>query len=330
MIYPVTIGWRAFFHDYGISVQQFLKLAQLPEDLLSRTPLTISEQEYFKFWYGLDQLLNDDPSFLVQLIENLNLDNLSPPLFAMLYCKNLNMALEWIKHYKPLMGPLNIDIQQQHLSTSFQFYLFDNDTKVPQSLSIFILAFLVKLARLGTREEISPISIQIATQLPPIERLENFLLVNITQGAINEIVFSAEDAQKPFLTFNQVMLSIFKSELQKQLDDLKQDLSFRKRVRACLVEIITSGQISISDVAAKLALSNRTIQRRLQAEDTTFQNELDALRKDLAYYYLRYSDYTNAHIAFLLGYQEIASFYRAFRVWTGQTPEAFRSGGENE
>jgi AraC-like DNA-binding protein len=83
----------------------------------------------------------------------------------------------------------------------------------------------------------------------------------------------------------------------------------------------------MADVAQKLAVSTRTLHRRLKKDGTTFQKVLDDLREELARHYLASSDYSSAEIAFLLGYEEPNSFYRAFRVWTGQTPEAVRNKG---
>ncbi|MEM7801441.1 MAG: helix-turn-helix domain-containing protein [Chloroflexota bacterium] len=120
------------------------------------------------------------------------------------------------------------------------------------------------------------------------------------------------------------MWSIFEPELNKRLHDLNQESTFRERVRASLMEILASGQYTMSDVASKLAISTRTLQRRLATENTTFQKELEALREELAHHYLTQSTYTNNQIVFLLGYEETTSFYRAFRSWTGQTPEHVR------
>jgi AraC-like DNA-binding protein len=138
-------------------------------------------------------------------------------------------------------------------------------------------------------------------------------------------MFSAADARLPFLSPNPAMWDFFEPELRKRLEDLKRDASFRERVRACLVEMLASGTYSKEAVAAKLAVSSRTLGRRLRAENTTFQQVLDELREELALHYLSNSDYTSGQIAFLLGYEEPNSFFRAFRAWTGQTPEVARA-----
>ncbi len=150
-------------------------------------------------------------------------------------------------------------------------------------------------------------------------------LNRLSISEFNGLAFEATDAAKPFLTTNHAMWSILQPELNRRLQDLTKESSFKERVRACLVEILASGRHSMADVAAKLAMSSRTLHRRLKEEDTTFQGVLDELREELARHYLCVSDYSSTEIAFLLGYEETNSFYRAFRTWTGNTPEEIRS-----
>jgi AraC-like DNA-binding protein len=78
-------------------------------------------------------------------------------------------------------------------------------------------------------------------------------------------------------------------------------------------------------VAHDLAMSTRTLQRRLKAEETTFQTILDSTRELLARHYLSESELSTNEISFLLGYEDPRSFYRAFRSWTGQTPQLVRA-----
>jgi AraC-like DNA-binding protein len=65
--------------------------------------------------------------------------------------------------------------------------------------------------------------------------------------------------------------------------------------------------------------------RRLADEGATFQMLLDETRKDLAIRYLLKSDMNNQQIAHLVGYRDPNAFQRAFRKWTGTTPQAFRT-----
>jgi len=78
-------------------------------------------------------------------------------------------------------------------------------------------------------------------------------------------------------------------------------------------------------LARRLGVSSRTLQRRLQLADTSFSALCEKARRELALHNLRDPKMTLAEVAFLSGYAEISSFFRAFRRWTGQTPREYRA-----
>ena len=79
-------------------------------------------------------------------------------------------------------------------------------------------------------------------------------------------------------------------------------------------------------MASKLGLSKRTLQRKLKEEDTTFQKQLNHTRELLARHYLRNPDMTSDDIAYLLGYQDLNYFIRAFNIWTCMTISEYKRG----
>jgi len=79
--------------------------------------------------------------------------------------------------------------------------------------------------------------------------------------------------------------------------------------------------------AQALHMSSSTLQRRLAGEGTTFQSLKDELRRDTAIVRLHASTVPLATLAFELGFADSAAFQRAFKVWTGSAPGAYRRGG---
>ena len=120
------------------------------------------------------------------------------------------------------------------------------------------------------------------------------------------------------------MWRFFEPELRKRLSDLHEEESFTVRVNSSLLELLPSGQATMDAVAKKLAVSKRTLQRRLSEEETTFHDELNRTRERLARHYLSRSDLSGSQISYLLGFEEPSSFFRAFQSWTGQTPKQMR------
>lgn len=122
------------------------------------------------------------------------------------------------------------------------------------------------------------------------------------------------------------MWEFFEPELNKRLSMMETDDSYAARVRSALIELLPSGECSIEDVAKKLGYSKRSLQRKLQEENTSFQKQLNHTRELLAKYYVGSTDMRAEDIAYLLGYQDTSSFLRAFSVWTGCSVGEYRRG----
>ena len=321
--FTIDFGWQVILKDLHLSEQDLLRYARLPLDLFSKRSSTLTIEEYFRLWQGFEYLF-DDPAFPLRLGQSVSVESFSPPIFACFCSADLNAAFTRLAQYKPLIGPLTLKVTQSKNQTSIALNCLPGNRPLPLSLIATELVFFVHIARLATREKIVPLAVSVTTILPAVEHYESFFGVRIEQGNCNEIIFAAEDAQKPFLTANENMWLMFEPELSKRMTHLGLDARFCDRVRACLIEILASGQFSMLDVAQRLAISTRTLQRRLREEETSFQQELSNLREELAKHYLANTHYSCAEIAFLLGYNDPSSFFRAFHTWTGRTPEGVR------
>lgn len=98
------------------------------------------------------------------------------------------------------------------------------------------------------------------------------------------------------------------------------------RVRRLLRKSLAMQKTSANDVANQLGMHERTLNRRLREENTTFRKELDKVRYDLSRQLLTETDQSLSQIASTLNYAEVTTFSRAFKRWTGQTPNAWRAG----
>lgn len=110
------------------------------------------------------------------------------------------------------------------------------------------------------------------------------------------------------------------------VDQLPARTGLAADVQRTLTARVAGGDTSIDSIARRLAMSARTLQRKLAEEGTSFQKLIDDARREAAGKYLRESPLAIGEIAYLLGYSEPAPFHRAFRRWYATTPEAFRSG----
>ncbi|MEM8816314.1 MAG: AraC family transcriptional regulator ligand-binding domain-containing protein [Pseudomonadota bacterium] len=116
----------------------------------------------------------------------------------------------------------------------------------------------------------------------------------------------------------------FDLHLEQELSELADDRELAQRVRIQISQALSQGVPNVSDIAGRLGMSARTLQRRLADKDYTFQALVDGARRELAERLLRGTDYSLAEIAFLTGFSEQSAFTRAFKRWAGQTPRSFR------
>lgn len=114
-------------------------------------------------------------------------------------------------------------------------------------------------------------------------------------------------------------------DCENQLRQLESGGALSQRVGNCLLNS-DNGYPSLDEVATRLAMSRRTVIRRLKLEGTSYQELLDDVRQELAAWYLLETTVTVEQIAERLGYQDTSNFSRTFRRWYGMTPHAMRTG----
>lgn len=101
-------------------------------------------------------------------------------------------------------------------------------------------------------------------------------------------------------------------------------LSVIGRLRALLVENLSVGDFSLENLASHLAMSPRTLQRKLAAEGESFTQVLETIRMELADHHLRSTDASIMDIALTLGFSQASAFSHAFRQARGISPADFR------
>ena len=322
--FVVDPRWRLLFKDIGVSENEVLKRAQLPLDLFSQKNASLSAEEYFRLWKSLEKALND-PSFPLRLGQMITTESFSPPIFASLCSPNLNVAMKRLSRYKQLIGPMTLQVEQGTEATTISLDCLFTDNPLPDSLAATELVFLVHLVRLATREQIIPLVVSSSSSWFKRSDYGAYFGIKPSRGGKHQLKFSTRDATRPFLTESPSMWQFFEPELRKRLSDMEAESSYAHRVRSALFKLLPSGLSSIDDVANNLAVSKRTLQRYLSNEKTNFQKELNTTREKLARHYLSNSSYSGAEISFLLGFEDPNSFVRAFRTWTGETPEQVRA-----
>lgn len=328
--FSMDIGWKILLNDLGVDSVAILRRARLPEDFFQRKDQGLTTEEYFRFWLGIEQEVNN-PLFPLMIVDLVSPETFNPPIFAALCSSNLMQAVQRLAKYKQMMAPLSLDIDvASNGDMTLTPRWLQACTEVPSSLAYAEIAFFIRLARMGTRDNVIASKVTLPKFQHPqcLRHFENFFGVTPSQGSTASITFSGVDALRPFLTSNEAMWRAFEPDLQKRLSEISTDSSTSERVKSLLLELLPSNNATMDTVSERLALSKRTLQRKLNDEGGSFRALLSETRESLAKHYLMNTAMSGAEIAFLLGFEDPNSFYRAFQAWTGVSPEVLR-GSKN-
>ncbi len=137
-------------------------------------------------------------------------------------------------------------------------------------------------------------------------------------------VVRREPLERPLPRHDPALFAYLERHARAVLASVPEGGGVPDRVRRFITEGLRDGEPAQAEIARKLAMSERTLQRRLRESGTSFAAILDAVRQQLSQLYLSEPTVAVHEVAFLLGYSEPSAFHRAFRRWTGVTPQEFR------
>lgn len=206
------------------------------------------------------------------------------------------------------------------------FMGFDAQVEHPEPASRdYAVGIITRMCRLTLGDYLAPVKIELARPRPAEpERWEYLLASRVVFAAdISCITWSKADIMEPLVTGDPALARINDEHTVAYLDSFLARSTTREVVDK-IVEKLPDGAPSQQQIAAALHVSNRTLQRKLREEGTSFMDLLQDTRMQLARKYLRSPGRSVVETAYLLGFSEPSTFSRAFKRWTGQAPADYR------
>jgi len=187
-------------------------------------------------------------------------------------------------------------------------------------------AALAALGRQFTGVNWSPREIRFQHERPPdIREHERIFQCPILFGATtNEYVFDSGYLKLVIVKADARLCALLDRHANELLARYPREDSLVERLRTLIKEELNGGNASLDVCAARVGMSARTLQRKLHALGTSHHQLLDEMRKELAVRFLREPGMAVCEVAYLLGFSESSAFHRAFKRWTGATPNEFR------
>ena len=293
------------------------------EDPNVRVPEAVTD----KAW-GLAATLTRDDALGLHLAESLPRGALDLIEYSLRSSASLGKGLDRLARYGRLMSD-RVAARTHRKRDSLLLLVHDTGkTSLHPARAEFALAVALKLARDSTGVDLAPIEVCFAHPAPAstAEHRRFFHAPVRFAAGSSSLSLSADDAARPLRDADAALAAIIRRRLENALTDRDRSgtASMSARVRQLVVEQLGQSPLTLDGVADALAVSRRTLTRRLAEERASFRQILDDVRRDFARALLRDRSLSIGDIAFFLQYSEPAAFHRSFRRWTGKTPLAFR------
>jgi len=332
-MYPTTIAtWavliRKALDASGVDGQALFNKAGIElkdnHDPDSRLPVDKMQE----VWRSIVEETND-PCFGLKVAQYWHPSHFHALGYAWLASESLMDAFRRLARYGHIMS----DALVITLEESVGEVLFKIGWKIktardfkPSVLSIDAsMATLVFMCRFLYGDDFKPLHLMITRPRPDcMPEYSAFFQCGIEfESDYNGFILSRELLEKRLPTGHQALASLHDQVLLNYLSKLDKD-DICMQVQKKLVDNLSSGEISEEQMADSLHMSQRSLQRKLQQQGTSYKKLLDQTRRELATSYVKDKKRSLSEITFLLGFSEQSNFTRAFKRWEGVAPSEYR------
>ncbi len=323
--FRITKGWAQRFAAEKIDVPELLRRAGLPVGLFQQEKIYVTTAEIFAMWRGVSEMVSD-PGFGLKLGTELRFERSHPVAIAGVCSRSFGDALQRLARYKQLTCPEEIHVHRKGQEASVEFFFVEAKEEEPGIMVDVGLSWILNVARRGTDGEITPLRLELSRPAKHRAMLESHFSCSVRFKADrNALVFRSSDPDRPFVTHNEELVRMIGTQLDADLEARNTGLNVGEQVKDALRRSLAGRRPALQDAARELGLSARTLQRRLTDAGFTFQQLVQDTRRELARHYLKQSAVELNETAFLLGYEDANSFFRAFQGWEGTSPTEWRN-----
>lgn len=309
----------------GLDRAEVVRRANLPLSVV-KDDAPITTAQFFAVWQAIEAV-SQEPAIGLRIATGLDGAVMPLAFVAAYHARDFRDALKRVARFKRLCAPEDVLLTESGKCGEIVVHWPHAGTAVaPRSLVDATLVSFVELGRSGTGEHLAPLKVELRRSVVCRPELERYFGCQVIFSAkVNRITFLQEDLDKRFATYNKDLLEVLAPELDRRLESQEASESVAEQTRWVLRRRLTAGRPDIRSVATELAMSERSLQRRLTDEGFNFQTLVSETRHQMALEYLADASLSLIEVAYLLGYEDQNSFFRAFRQWEAQTPSEWRT-----
>ncbi|MBD2872482.1 AraC family transcriptional regulator [Paenibacillus arenilitoris] len=321
----IPAGFWLGLRQLDIAPHDVVRKARLPLTVLTETG-GVTTAQYFMLWQALSDMVDDPAAGIIKMMTNFETTQLPPSVLAPYHARDYRDALHRMARYKQMCAPERFHIDEDNELCTIQLEWLYTEGPEPSMLSGVTIASLLEIGRRGTGIPLKADRVEFTCSMGDRQALEAHFgcPVHFHTGR-NRLTLYRKDLDRPFLSYNAELLEILTPALDKMLDEYQRAKSVTQTVKWMIKRSLAAGRPDIQVIASELGMSFRTLQRRLTEDGTSFKQLLTDTRREQAQEYLSDPSIDIKEVAFLLGYEDQNSFYRAFRLWEGDTPSNWRA-----
>jgi len=325
LLSPVDILWNILI-DYGYDAKSVFLEEGIDREMILRPGVRINQARVESLWSKLDDLL-DDPCWGLRGVKFWHPSHFNALGYAWLASGTLREALDRAACYAHIIGEdreHRLEDTDKGLTVTLSHSL-----KLPALMDLAMSIWL-SACRLNYGPDLNPVEVNfIHSQLACTEEYDSYFKAPIKFNAeTDSITLPADAVDKRLPIGNPHLATLSDQYIITYLAELDKD-NIVQRVKGAIIEMLPSGGVSDEKVAKRLNMSTRSLQRKLQGAHTTFGKLLDEVRREIAEHYIHDSTVSLTEVAFVLGYSEYSSFWRAYKRWTKASPSDIRKSEQN-
>jgi AraC-like DNA-binding protein len=323
--FRISALWRTRLADRGVPLQPVLRRAGLPAAFFEQEKIYATTAELFALWRAIGAT-SGDPAIGLKLGEEPRLERFNPTAIAAVCSRSFRDALGRIARYKRLTCPEEIRVRRVRGEASVEIVYPEASEDEPEVLVDLVFSWIHSIGRRGTDGRMRPLRVELARPSRNRDVFEAHFGCRMQfKAARNALVFRDDDLDLPFVTENPELLTAVQDRLESELEERNAPQDVCEQVKRTLRRSLAGRRPALPDVAQELCMSARTLQRRLTDAGLSFQQVVEETRRELARHYLGQSAVELNETAYLLGYEDANSFFRAFHAWEGTSPGAWRA-----
>ncbi|MCG8671777.1 MAG: AraC family transcriptional regulator [Pseudomonadales bacterium] len=313
--------------EHGIDLNTFLKTQGLEKESLTLPEATVKADIYFKAIALCQKQYKDETPFSLEVVRHTTLTNHGLLSLAGMCAPNYRASLELIQDYSNLILPaISFSL---HADQKNPFVRIQSSFNVPDIIDTLMEIILGFFYAGKILTGIPPRQVTLAhTPASPIKYYEDFwdcpVLINQPHYELH-IESHILDTVPP--TVNPENFALLKRQLQEQFDSDTKISKLRLQIEKRLLATENGDFQTLEQMADDLHISPRTLRRKLEKENCTYKQLVNGIKERMAKQQLKKPDIPIGKVASHLGFSTIASFSRAFKSWTGQSPQEFRQKG---